>query len=101
MKYKSITMGFLVCALWIPLIYAENSSIDALLIEANTKHAQKDYEGAAMAYKQILDLDVDHREARVGLAAVLMHAQKESHFSDESDALKALLAPESTESLLE
>lgn len=76
-------------------------SIDALLVEAKTKHASKDYAGAAKVYKVILDLDSEHREARVGLAAVLMQAQHEAYTSDESDALNTLIDPKSAEPLVE
>lgn len=104
MKCKNILMCFLMCTLWMPWIYAENSPnllIDTLLKEAKARHAEGDYKRAAITYKQILDLDTEHQEARVGLAAVLMHAQTEAHFSDESDALKALIEGEALEAAIE
>lgn len=91
--YRQVAIGILSGLLCSPCVYAHISSVSVsdLLVEAKSKYAEGDHEGAANAYKQILEVDADHREARLGLAKVLMKAEVEAHHSDQSDAVKAVV----------
>lgn len=90
---RRVAVGLLMSALFAPGVYADTRPIDDLLVEAKSKHVAGDYEGAAKIYKQIIELDANHHEARKGLATVLIHAQTKEQLSEESDALKAVLDP--------
>lgn len=98
---KNFAIGLLSCLLLSPIVYADTPSIDDLLGEAKTKEATGDHVGAVNAYSQVLEIDANHREARVGLAAVLVHAQEEAHHSDESDALQAVLERKRAQPVIE
>jgi thioredoxin-like negative regulator of GroEL len=99
--FLSVAKGVLMVTLGSGALYASNTSIDDLLVEAKSKHSGGDYEGAARLYKQIIDMDNNHHEARKGLATVLIHAQTKEQLSEESDALKAVLDPTAQEPIVE
>jgi thioredoxin-like negative regulator of GroEL len=102
-KGRLMLVGLFACLLLLcPWAYADTADkIELMLNDAKVKVAQGDHKGAATLYSQILELDANHREARVQLSSVLIQAQMEAPHSDESDALKALLEPKDAKPLVE
>ncbi len=100
-KMRLMLVGLVACLLTSGAYADTTDKIELMLNDAKAKVAQGDHKGAATLYSQILELDPNHREARVQLSTTLIEAQMAAPHSDESDALKAVLEPKDAKPLVE
>lgn len=68
-----------------------NENIESLLEKGRSKTMQGDLEGAASAYRQVLERDEKHIKARQGLAAVLVESQIRDPHSEHTTFVENLI----------